>query len=512
MSVSISTTVYNWLRELKIPVSENYIRHQLNAHPDYPSLLSITDTLNRLGIENTAVQIEKEQLNELNYPFIAHVRNRGVDFIKISDGRRAEELVPGFFNKWDGVVIAAEKPENWKHKLNAEWLLKDRRKSNAVSGTLSALLLFVFLSGVFSFSWQQAALLLIAIAGLFISWMIVTKDLGIENKIADELCGADADCNSVIHSNASKFSVGTGWSDAGIIYFSFLFLVLTVTGLMQQLAGILPLLSIIAATALPVTIFSVYYQWRVIKKWCRLCLVTVALLWLQFLVLVPVNGFRVNETGISSIVLTAFLLFISAAAWLWLKPFIKAYRKMETENFALLRFKNTPEIFEAVLAKQRRLTVNPEGLGITLGNPAAANTIIKVCNPYCGPCAKAHAVIDKVLGENDNLRVQVLFTASDDENDRKAKPVKHLMALFEKNDEQIIKKALDDWYLNDKKDYEAFAANYVLNGELEKQGGKLKAMKKWCDEMKIEFTPTFFVNGYQLPKHYNIDELKYFLS
>ncbi|HEU5164581.1 MAG TPA: thioredoxin domain-containing protein, partial [Chitinophagaceae bacterium] len=141
----------------------------------------------------------------------------------------------------------------------------------------------------------------------------------------------------------------------------------------------------------------------------------------------------------------------------------------------------------------------------------AENTLIKVCNPYCGPCAKAHPVIDKLLEENDNLKVQILFTATDDEKDSAAKPVKHLMALYEKNG-RVIQEALDDWYLPDRKDYDAFAEKYILNGELEKQEKKLRSMKTWCDEVKIEFTPTFFINGYQLPKQYNIEELKYFLG
>jgi protein-disulfide isomerase len=51
-----------------------------------------------------------------------------------------------------------------------------------------------------------------------------------------------------------------------------------------------------------------------------------------------------------------------------------------------------------------------------------------------------------------------------------------------------------------------------MNGELEKQGDKLEVMDKWCKVMKIEATPTFFVNGYQLPAVYKIENVKYLLS
>ena len=86
------------------------------------------------------------------------------------------------------------------------------------------------------------------------------------------------------------------------------------------------------------------------------------------------------------------------------------------------------------------------------------------------------------------------------------------MAITGKRDEQLTKKALDDWYLAEKKDYGLFAARHPMNGELAMQGAKLQAMEKWCKEMNIAATPTFFLDGYQLPDAYSIEDLEYFLS
>jgi DNA polymerase III delta subunit len=92
-----------------------------------------------------------------------------------------------------------------------------------------------------------------------------------------------------------------------------------------------------------------------------------------------------------------------------------------------------------------------EGLGITLGNLFAKRTLIKVCNPYCGPSAKAHAEIEKLLEENKDLKVQIIFAATNNENDYRNKLVKHLLAIAKNNNEQKIKQSLDDRYLADKK-------------------------------------------------------------
>ena len=108
--------------------------------------------------------------------------------------------------------------------------------------------------------------------------------------------------------------------------------------------------------------------------------------------------------------------------------------------------------------------------------------------------------------------MQVIFTASPEEGDSRNAPVKHLLAITEKGDALLTEQALDDWYLAEKKDYDAFANKYPMNGELKLQTEKVKAMHDWCKDVDIQFTPTFFINGFQLPEMYSLADLQYFLS
>lgn len=149
-------------------------------------------------------------------------------------------------------------------------------------------------------------------------------------------------------------------------------------------------------------------------------------------------------------------------------------------------------------------------MGIVVGNPNAQNEIIKVCNPYCGPCAKAHPELEQILKQNADVKVRIIFTASGEEDDLKTAPVQHLLAIQEKYGMDVVNQALDDWYLADKKDYETFAQKYPMNGELIQQKEKIYAMRDWCDAMKIRATPTIFINGAELPDIYRISELKNF--
>lgn len=58
------------------------------------------------------------------------------------------------------------------------------------------------------------------------------------------------------------------------------------------------------------------------------------------------------------------------------------------------------------------------------------------------------------MEENKNLKVKIIFTASNEEDHPAIKPVRHLLSIAEKANEVKTQKALDDWYLAGTKDYE----------------------------------------------------------
>jgi thiol-disulfide isomerase/thioredoxin len=507
MSRSLHTILYGWLKELKIPASASYIRQHLNTHPDYPSLLSITDTLDELGLENTAIQIEKDQLHEMPVPFLAHLDGNGGEFVMVKNRDNLDKQFPDFFKRWGGVAIAAEQPQGWQHGLNTEWQQKDKNIQQSIVFTLAAFALFIIISAAVSFSWLQSGLLLIAVTGIFVSWLIVSKDLGIENKIADEVCGATADCNTVIHSKTATLPFEIGWSDGGIIYFSFLLVLSVIASFTQTGSGIYPVLFLLAICSLPLTFYSLYYQWQVTKKWCRLCLITVGLLWLQFIVLLMplIAGYiSLTTVNLNSIALTAFLLFTSAAAWLWVKPLLKKNKKLETENFAGKRFKNNPDVFMALLEKQRKVNTTPFEDDLQLGNPDAPLQIMVACNPYCTPCAKTHEVLHELV-ERNNIGLIVRFTVNTkNKEDIKLQAVEYLLRLCSGNDRLYKRKMLLEWY--QLMDMEKFKLKYPSVKE-EYTIKQLEFFEQWSNKTQIKFTPTIFINGFEMPKQYKADDL-----
>jgi hypothetical protein len=319
-------------------------------------------------------------------------------------------------------------------------------------------------------------------------------------------------CRAVLNSKAAKIGSFFTWSDAGFIYFTGGFLALLLNGMHTSAAGLVSYLTLLA---LPYSVFSIYYQWRVAKQWCILCLTVQALFITEFMIALLGGMYHTALIDIISakVMLVTMLSFIiPAIAWLLLKPYILSAKENNTHKTDLARLKFNQQIFTSILLHQKPVEHVTTGLGIVLGNPTAKYKIIKVCNPYCKPCAAAHTAIDELLQGNNDVSVQIIFTASGGSNDKRTMPVRHLMAIEEKGDQHVLQTALHDWYSAPVKNYEAFAGKYTMNGELQHQENRINAMNEWCNRTGIMFTPTFFINGFQLPAMYKVSDLKYLLQ
>jgi glutaredoxin len=197
--------------------------------------------------------------------------------------------------------------------------------------------------------------------------------------------------------------------------------------------------------------------------------------------------------------------------WYVIKPLLLKAKDEPVYKAAYKRLLYNPEIFNNLLQQQSSAPDGYQNMGIEIGNPDAANTIIKVCNPYCGPCSKAHRVIEEIINNNTDIKLKLIFMASNREADDRGIVARHLMAIYKEKNYVKIEQALDDWYLPLKKDYKVFAEKYPMNGELKQQEAEIEKMKDWCKEAEITSTPTLFINGKRLPETYKINELKYIL-
>ncbi|WP_419701120.1 vitamin K epoxide reductase family protein [Mucilaginibacter sp. NFX135] len=530
---------------LHVKVTTTTLTREIEEHPDYPSLLSISDVLNSHGVENMGIRVDPQKLEELPCPFITQVKGvkggaefftvvrevskNTIHFFEQEKNQWTSLAKEDFLKRWSGVALLAEAKDDAGEKDYNKKIKEENRKNIIQYLSAFCIPVIAIIAGLMALGQSGTnallpfAFSLLTLAGAITGALLLWYELDQHNPVLQQICsaGKKVNCGAILQSKAAKIA-GISWSAIGFSYFMGILLLSLFSGVTNP--AVLFVASWLNVIAVPYVVFSIYYQWRIAKQWCVLCLCVQGLLVLQLATTLTggwhtLLSLSAIEPGLIISTVTALVIpFIVVT--LLIPAFQKAKESKRTSN-ELQKLKHNQEIFEALLQKQKMLTNVPGDLGITLGNPNGAYKLIKVCNPYCGPCAKAHQPMEDLLENNPDVRIQILFTATNSDGDMKAPPVKHLLAIAEKNEESIVKRALDDWYLAEKKDYEVFAAKYPMNGELKQQNAKVEAMKNWCDTTGIEFTPTFFVSMpsesnetvyYQLPSIYSVVDLKYFFA
>ncbi|MBS1599975.1 MAG: thioredoxin domain-containing protein [Bacteroidetes bacterium] len=514
-----------------VHVTETTVRDTLKSHPNFPSLLSISDSFRQWNVDTLALRLSPEQLKEVPLPFIAHLRGHSTSFVVvkelsqdqityIDDNRKELKVEPNhFYANWDGTVLAVEAnsesgEKNYQKNLRKEWWNNIRIPiivaALFVIGIIQAIRFYftpavnVYDTIYFTGAWILNAL------GVVVTSLLLWYEYDENNPGLKKICsiGAKTNCDAILTSRASKAFKNVSWSEIGFVYFTGSFFYLILGSYNPYFFYPLVLLNVSAA---PYILFSVYYQGVIAKQWCVLCLMIQALLFTEFLTAVFTHQVGMNifsdwrNMNLSAVFIA---YFIPAAIWIIAKPYIYKAKEGKQLKYDLVKFKNNAEIFNGLLKQQVAMKADARGLGITIGNPDAENTILKVCNPFCGPCANAHPKIEKLIHENNNWKAQIIFI-NYLEGDAGTKAAKHLMAIAEVSDRAATNKALDDWYGAEEKKYDVFAKKYPVNGELEKQEQKIQAMHEWCTEEKIEHTPTIYVNGYRLPEQYEITDLNF---
>jgi uncharacterized membrane protein len=560
-NTNLSNIAAQYTKQLNVPVTAATIKNNLQQNPYYPSLYSLSHVFNKLNIPNQAFEITENDLPQFEPPFITYCSSQttGKDFVLVTEqndttvsyvanGSKPKQISKtDFLKQWQKVVFVAEAnthsgEPDYTAKLKAEKTAQ-RKQQFLYAGVvvLIGFLIYQLIDAVSNVSLLSAIVItLTKLLGLVATILLLVYEIDKTNSFVKNICttGKQTNCDAVLNSKAGKI-FGISWAEAGFFYFAATAIFLWFPGM--AFTAKIPLLAIAATLAAAYIPFSIYYQYKVVKQWCPLCLAVQAILTIELLW--AITSFWTNQNyslssllgsspfpppreGIGKAGAIMVCIFFPVVAWYLIKPLLLSFKNAPLYNAAYKRLLYNPEIFYGLLQQQQAAPNGWQTLGIDIGNPNAANTIIKVCNPYCGPCAKAHPVLEEIVKHNKDVKVKVIFTATNKEADRAGKPVKHLLAIAAMQNAEITEQALDGWYMAEKKDYEAFAAKYPLQGNLSNSKnsssqqssafphpsgeieGAVDLMKQWCDDAEITATPTIFVNGRRLPETYNINELK----
>lgn len=528
-------TCHYLLKNLRINFTTKSLSETLENHADYPTLLSVKDSLLEYGITSAAIRKGQHSYDEFETPFISAIQKEGwpkanftvvikaesdgIEFLDPTTNKRKAVSLEDF-EKMDKDVVLLLDTSTARDEANIIENRKDQRTSLLAQQiplylaftVLLTAIIYILLQPIGVLSWFGIGYIATSFIGLGIASLLLWHEIDAHNPFIKEVCGGNSkklNCNAVLSSSTSSL-LGISWSVWGFAFFATFFM----TQVLFPASPVFVLLwSGLSLLAAPYIAFSLYYQWKVIRQWCPLCLAIQLVLAVNAVIAgtyLSSDSVYLTDFSPYSIVITLLLglsfLFLTYMAI----PILKSANDSKSYEKKWKNLRYNPEIFQALLDKSDRISIPTDNLGIVIGNPDAQNEIIKVCNPYCGPCSKAHPELEHIIKNNPNVRVRIIFTATGEEVDTKTPPVAHLLAIQQELGQEAVHRALDDWYMAPIKDYEAFAQKYPMNVELKQQTEKIRAMWDWCNNMKIRATPTIYVNGRELPDSYGVADLKNF--
>ena len=479
------------------------------SHPNYPSLFAITDTFDLLSIENVAVKIPKEQIEDLPKEFLAYYKNNLVlvnkseKKISIENYELQKEQLSysDFLESWNGVIVVIEpniKITSTSNKNFASWLLFT--------------LPFIALIGLSiysnSYNFNSYYTLLISAFGFLASIFILQEKFGVKNEITSKFCNLNPSlsCNTVLTSKNSTLNKYFNFTDLPILFFG-----ANLLYTIFQPTESFVLISSISVISIPILFYSIWVQKFELKKWCVLCLVVSGLILTQS-ALFLFSGLTFEAFSNLNYSLFLIAAILTTSFWFFIKPILEQKYGLESKNIALNKFKRDFNLFQ-FLSKDIEEYDDFETLkGISFGNKEAATQLTLILSPSCGHCHKAFENGYELYQKfPEKVHLQILFNLNPENKDNPYKiVVENLLALNEQNP-QKAKAAIIDWHIN-QIDLEKWKTKWMvetLNLSVNKQ---VQNQYYWCLKNQFNYTPVKIVNGMQFPDAYEISEIKYFMN
>lgn len=505
--------VYSYLKSQKIYLNKNNLSFQVKSHADSPSLLSFSDTLNFLGISNLAFNLALEDVENLPDSFLAllgeenqqpdlfHITKKGDYYLYRKEKKIVKATRKDLEALWKSVVLLAEEPEE---KV-------DENKSKISTGSLITFLVIIILGSVYLFSHSLLLTLfgVLSSVGLFLSIEALKTELGIESKVSQRFCNivVNADCGQVINSEKNEWLQKIKISDISLWFFCsqlMALFVFSVAGFTETFVNYMTFSLLLSS---PITLYSIYFQYKIEKKWCLICLAIIVLTNLEFIFLL---FFKTNLKfeALSSILFFIIFLIVSILVYL-LKPVFIEKRNLSTNYLKQIRFSKDYVIFRNTLIKSETQFFEKEY--ILLGNRKSKHKISIVTSPTCEFCEAAHYVLDNIYKQfGQNLAISIRFNYYDFLSIETKNLYLRLGEIYETETEIEFLQALKYWFENKNLDdwFDKF-------GKLENpENIDMKFIEITNENLEkgLNFTPNIFLNQYNFPNQYDVENLEYFIA
>ncbi|WDF45958.1 vitamin K epoxide reductase family protein [Chryseobacterium sp. KACC 21268] len=483
----------------KLKLNQQEFIFQFQSHPQHPSALAFSDTLNFMGLKNDAYELDKDFWGELPAEFIT-IYNNNFTLVKMED-----ELYRTFSDNTQVIT----KDTLYKSSSNFILLFENEEKNN-VNKKINYQYLILFSLGlllIYSFlqlKWYEGIFNTLSIIGIYISLELFSEKFGYDSNVINNICGAttaktQTSCAKIVDSDKTDIS-GLKLSDLSLIYFTGLLMI----GIFLPSTGLV--LKIASGISFFVILYSLYVQILVEKIFCRICFIINTLLILQICLS---NIYFTNWISGGTLFLSVLAMGTSFITLSFINTILKEKLEYHKASIKHLKFKRDYEIFRRELLDHEKITFINKRM-FFLGNKEAKLHISLISNPYCGFCRDAHKILEKLLQQYpDDVSAQIRFNYSAKIEDKNFTNLINDFVYIYTSSKNHLLEAVDNWFEN--RSEKKIRLQYNPEGEI----SDLTEINETNLENEIKgfnFTPIFLINGYQLPKKYDREEIFYFID
>ncbi|WP_298426093.1 vitamin K epoxide reductase family protein [uncultured Kordia sp.] len=502
---------------MNIHLDQKEFTFQLESHPDFPSLLAVSDTLHLFQIDNAALHVDSSEITSLPNNFITKLKDTKEDsliyvetynsnhsYTVYQNTKKITFSKEAFLKKWNGIVFLVE--ENTKlqktlHHFKFTYIL-------AIVCFLSFLLL---LKHYFS-TLESLLFLIFPFTGLLFSVIALKDVFNLKHTIIDAFCYSSnsQQCTSVVNSAHWKFLEKINFSDLSITFFSFQIVLFFILGFTDNITTFFYLQKIILFASLPVLTLSIYYQKFIIKKWCSVCISISVIIMVEIVFVLAFYPTYSIETSISDYYLTAFIALSILLSWKFIKSTLSTINYLKTAELKATRFKKNYPLFKNTLISNP-ITVLPQ-TALIFGNREAKFTLDFITNPYCGFCKAPYFMLKDVLQRHErDIRIRFFFNFDLKKNPSEASQlVQHLIYIHQQFGNLAFFTALENWYKYS--DLKSWLQQYSYTYNSSEIDQTIHNHRANFIKQKLTFTPFLGINGYRFPEMYSIMELNYFIE
>lgn len=499
---------------LKVKHTDSFTNKLYEEHPHKNDLYGLSVMLKEYNIDNIGLNItdKKDKLNLLETPFVAYCGN---DFVIVTNttaniveylwrGKNISLETNKFIELWNGIVLLIETNKNSIEPGYNKNIVGELFKKTRIILFLLFILSVVINRMIDIEIFDSIGILLLLFAnfiGTYICFLLVKKQSNIKSKLSDKICSVflKSDCNNVLESDASKILGIISLSEVGLSYFISNILIIL---FFRQLLSFLTVINIFSLFFI---FWSIWYQKVKIEQWCALCLIVQLLLLCNFVINYSFNFINIPALTFHNLFYFCLIYLSPFLIVSWLIQVFNRSRTISNIKYELNSLKSDEDVFKTILLKNNYYDVSVSDSKILFGNPDSSVLITVITNPHCNPCARMHPrIIEFINKSKDKYCIQYFFSSFNDNLDSSNK---FLIAVYLNNDLSKRENIISEWY-NKGKDgknnmFNLFNYNLDDNDVIQ----EFKTQKSWLQKSKIKSTPTILINGFELPKKYNIEDL-----